>query len=105
MESRHIQIETTFEKYDDAKLMADKMRDASLIACGQISEATSIYDWEGKRCESKEFVLKMKTRSELYYDCEKFILKHHPYKTPQITKTTISGSEAFFNWIDTSTVK
>jgi periplasmic divalent cation tolerance protein len=100
-----IQIETTFDKYEDAKFMADRLRDASLIACGQISEATSIYDWEGKRCESKEFVLKMKTRSELYHDCEKFILKHHPYKTPQITMTKVNSNEAYFNWVDQSTAK
>ena len=83
--------------------MAQNMLNAKLIACGQITEIESIYTWENKLTQAKEFLLTMKTRTQLYDKCELFIKQNHPYKTPQIVATPIThGSAEYFNWIDES---
>jgi periplasmic divalent cation tolerance protein len=104
MERKYIQIQTTFEKRDEAVKLVEQILDARLVADGQISEIVSFYNWEGKRCESKEYLLTMKTRAELFSQCEAFIKKHHSYKVPQIIATKIKfGSQDYLDWIDENT--
>ena len=100
----YIQIQTTFESKADAEKIAAAMLDAGLVACGQISEIESRYNWDGKRCKGKEFLLKMKTRAALYGECEKFIKTKHPYKCPQIIAIEIAFiSNDYAAWIGENT--
>ena len=101
---KYIQIQTTFENKAEAEKLAGMMLDARLISCGQISEIESHYNWDGKRCKSKEFLLTMKTRATLYKECEKFIKADHPYECPQIVAIEIvSGSDSYLSWINENT--
>ena len=104
MKKKYIQIQTTFEKREDASRLAEIILDAKLVSCGQISEIDSIYNFEGKRFNNKEYLLMMKTKAELYDECEKFIKKHHPYKVPQIIAAEIKfGNSEYFDWINENT--
>ena len=104
MKNQYIKIETTFEKRETAEKTAGLLLDAKLIACGQISEIFSVYNFEGKRYGEKEYLLSLKTRAELYDVCEQFIKKHHPYKVPQIIAVKLEkGSRDYLDWIDEST--
>jgi len=98
-----IQIETTFANMSDAEEMAKLLLDKHLIACGQCYEIKSIYNWEGKRHNEKEVLLKIKTQAVLYHDVEKTIKRHHPYKLPQITVTPMDGSAEYIEWVKSST--
>jgi len=98
-----IQIETTFANMKDAEDMSNLLLNKHLIACGQCCEIKSIYEWEGKRENTAEVLLKVKTQAVLWHDCEKLIKRHHPYKLPQITVTKIDGSKEYLGWIDQST--
>ena len=101
---KHIQISTTFENRGQAVKMASDMLNAKLIACGGVSEIESVYTWEGKATKGKEFLLTMKTHTELYDKCEQFIKQNHPYKVPQILATPIThGSTDYLAWIDENT--
>ena len=100
-----IQIETTFATMEDAEQMANLLLDMHLIACGQCCEIKSIYNWEGKRHNEGEILLKIKTQAVLWHDCEKLIKKHHPYKLPQITVTGMDGSREYLDWIKSETTK
>jgi len=100
---KYISIETTFRNEDEAKKMTNLMLEKRLIACGQISEVVSIYTWDEKQCESKEWLLKLKTRKELFNVCETFIKENHSYKLPQIIFSEIGGSEEYLDWIKENT--
>ena len=101
MEKRYIQIETTFSNFKEAERLAGLIVDAGLAACGQLSEINSVYNFEGKRFNEREILLTLKTRAELFLECERFIKKHHPYKVPQIVATEIlAGSAEYLAWID-----
>ena len=100
----YIQIQTTFDKRDDARTMATGLLDARLVSCAQIGEITSLYNWDGKRHETPEFVLTMKTRAELYDKCEAHIKQSHRYECPQIIATPIiHGSKDYLEWIKAGT--
>ena len=106
MDNRYVQIQTTFSKREEAVKLAGLMLDAKLAADGQIGEIHSIYNFEGKRHGHPEYLLTLKTRTELYGECEKFIVKHHPYKVPQIVAAQLTyGSKAYFDWIAENTQK
>jgi len=99
-----IQIQTTFDNRDEAVAMANALLDAGLVSCGQISEVESVYNWEGKRCDTNEYLLTLKTRKGLYNECEKFIAARHSYKVPQIIALDIAtGSADYLKWIEDST--
>ena len=96
----YIQIQTTFESQDDAEKLAELMLDARLVSCGQISEIKSVYNFGSKRYNHKEYLLTMKTRADLFLECEAFIRKNHSYKVPQIIATKIEfGSRDYLYWI------
>ena len=102
--AKYIQIQTTFEDKAEAEKLAGAMLDASLVSCGQISEIESHYNWDGKRCKSKEFSLNMKTKASLYKECEKFIKANHSYDCPQIIATgIIYGSDSYLSWVNENT--
>ena len=103
-EGRCIQIQTTFPNREEAKELIDGMLKVSLIACGQMGDISSIYDFEGKRCEDNEILVTLKTREALYDECETFIKKHHSYKVPQVIALKITdGEKDYMKWIETST--
>jgi len=104
MGNKYIQIQTTFNKREEAVKFAELILDVQIVACGQISEIESFYNFEGKRCHDKEYRLSIKTRTALYNECEAFIKAHHPYKVPQIIAVQIiAGSLDYLDWIDENT--
>jgi periplasmic divalent cation tolerance protein len=100
----YIQIETTFDTKKEAVQLAGLILDAKLVADGQIGEINSVFNFENKRYDRKEFLLTMHTREELYCECEKFIKSKHSFKVPQIIATQlISGLKEYLDWIDDNT--
>lgn len=94
-------IETTFKKISEAKKMAKILLKNKLIACAQISTIESLYSWNGKTVNEKEFLLSVKTKIGFYNDVEKTIIKNHSYDLPQITMIKISdGSESYLDWLE-----
>ena len=103
MKENYIQIDTTFEKRDDAVKMAKLLLDAKLVADGQITEIHSTFNWEGNFYDKQEWSLSCKTKEKLYQECEKFIKDNHPYKVPQIiAKVLVCASKNYLDWIDES---
>jgi len=101
--TEYIQIETTFATENDAKEMIQVLLDKRLIACAQWCDIKSAYSWEGKQCEEKEVLLKVKTQAVLLKDCEKEIKQNHKYKLPQLTVTEYTGSKEYLKWVDENT--
>ena len=94
-------IETTFKKISEAKKMAKILLKNKLIACAQISTIESLYSWNGKAVNEKEFLLSLKTKIGFYGDIEKIIINNHSYDLPQIVMMPISnGSKLYFEWLE-----
>lgn len=84
--------------------IARHLVDVRLAACVNISPAVlSIYRWEGKVQEEKEFQLLIKTTRDLFPEVRKEILKAHSYKIPEIICLAIvDGSPEYLNWVGES---
>jgi periplasmic divalent cation tolerance protein len=63
----------------------------------------SIYRWEGKITDEKEFVLLIKSTRELFPEIKAEISKIHSYHTPEIIcLPIIDGSRNYLQWVSDS---
>ncbi|MFH1785693.1 MAG: divalent-cation tolerance protein CutA [Candidatus Micrarchaeota archaeon] len=97
-----IVVLTTYPK--NAQTIAKKIIKEKLARCINIIKIeSSHYEWKGKLCEGKEFLLVIKTANKNYKKLEKFIKKNHPYEMPEIIKLNVSGGlPAYLRWIESS---
>ena len=83
--------------------IAAALVDQNVAACVNIiSGIRSIYRWEGKREESEECLLLIKTRVDRYPALEEMVRTLHPYEIPEIIALPVeAGLAAYLGWIDT----
>lgn len=86
---------------EEALKIAYLLVEKRLSACvNLISPIRSIYHWEGKIWDEKEWLLLIKTQSSKFEELEKEIKSLHSYKVPEIVALSISeGSNSYLNWI------
>ena len=75
-----------------------------LAACANlVPKIESHYWWKGKVETTSEVLLIFKTLRKRLPALEKFILKNHPYETPEIVACPIqAGNPAYLEWISFS---
>jgi len=90
---------------DEALKIARALVGEKLAACANmISPLRSIYRWEGKICDEKEWLLLIKTRQSRFEDLAKRVKALHSYSVPEIIALPITeGSPAYLNWISENT--
>jgi periplasmic divalent cation tolerance protein len=100
-----ILVQTTVPDEEKGRELARLMVEARLAACAKLSASClSLYRWEGKVIEDREWVLTIVTRRSLYPALEEKIRAYHPYKVPEIIALPIlEGSADYLNWIGTET--
>jgi periplasmic divalent cation tolerance protein len=100
--SDYMIISTTTAKKSDALRLAKTLASHKLVACTQIiGPIISIYKWEGKLQQSKEWLCVTKAKKSDYLKMEKVIKSVHPYDLPEIIATPIiKGSSEYLNWLD-----
>lgn len=105
--SKYVMVYSTTPSQVVADKLAAGIVEKKLAACVQrIPGVTSTYWWEGKVETGQEHLLSMKTTRELYPKLEQFITLHHPYDTPEIVATDITGGlPKYLQWIDQSTLQ
>ncbi len=96
MTNELIVIKTTFAKKSQAKNLAKILLTQKLAACVQISKIESFYVWENKFTNSKEILVEIKTKANLYKKIEEIILKNHKYEIPQIL--AVKAHESFVKY-------
>lgn len=91
---------TTFSKKSDAEKLAKALVEKKLAACVNIIKIEkSIYRWKRRIAKEKEFLLVIKT-AQPYRKVEKFILKKHPYKLPEIVALPVAkGYVKYLSWL------
>jgi periplasmic divalent cation tolerance protein len=76
-----------------------------LAACvNLLSPIRSIYRWEGKTCDEKEWLLIIKTKKERFEDLEKKVKSLHSYSVPEIIGLPIvEGTSSYLQWLEEMT--
>jgi len=60
----------------------------------------SVYRWQGKICDDREFLLVIKTLEQEYEAVEATVRELHSYELPEILAFRVSRGEArFLDWI------
>jgi periplasmic divalent cation tolerance protein len=104
MAKTYCMILTTASSQEEANLLAGILVNNGLAACVQISAITSTYRWQGALHTEPEWLLRIKTRAELYSQVEKTLLENHTYEIPEIVCMPIAqGAAPYLAWIDDNT--
>ncbi len=90
---------------DEALKIANALVEDHLAACvNLVAPIRSVYRWEGKVWDEKEWLLVIKTQKHRFEALEKKVKSLHSYSVPEIISLPITeGSSAYFNWIKENT--
>jgi periplasmic divalent cation tolerance protein len=85
----------------ECKKIAKHLIEAKLAACVNITqEIESVYRWEGKIANDKEFLMLIKTTRELFGEIKHAVAQIHSYHTPEIIcLPIIDGSRNYLQWV------
>jgi len=88
----------------ECKKIARHLVETKLAACVNVSQPIeSIYRWEGKIADEREFLLIIKSTGELFPEIEAEIAKIHSYHTPEIICLPVAdGSRNYLQWVSDS---
>jgi periplasmic divalent cation tolerance protein len=104
--SEMILIMNTCPDKESADKIGKTLVEKKLAACVTIMPTEkSIYRWQGKVEEDKEYLLLIKTKEKLFKRVEIHIKANHPHKVPEIIGHKIDKAEQFYKtWIERSTI-
>jgi len=90
---------------EEALKIANALVEAHLAACvNLVAPIRSIYRWEGKIWDEKEWLLVIKTQKDRFEELEKKVKTLHSYSVPEIISLPITeGSSAYLKWIRENT--
>jgi len=92
---------------EEALKIAHSLVEERLAACvNLISPVRSIYRWEGKIWDEKEWILFIKTQKERFEELERKVKSLHSYSVPEIVGLPIvKGASSYLNWLEEMTQK
>lgn len=92
---------------EEALKIAHSLVEERLAACvNLVSPVRSIYRWEGKIWDEKEWILIIKTQKERVEELEKKVKSLHSYSVPEIIGLPIvEGSSSYLQWLLEETTK
>jgi len=105
MKSGSIVVLVTCGSEEEALKIANTLVEDHLAACvNLVSPIRSIYRWEGKIWDEKEWLLVIKTQKQRFGEVEKKVKSLHSYSVPEIISLPIiEGSTSYLNWIKENT--
>ena len=98
----YTQVQFAIDDPAQADAMIDSLLARRLVACGQrTGPVSSRYWWNDSIHHADEWLVLLKTRSELTATVVEAVVNDHPYDTPEVIATTIAeGSAPYLEWID-----
>jgi periplasmic divalent cation tolerance protein len=98
---------TTVGTEEEANQLAEELVARRHSACVNIVPVhRSVYRWQGKICDDREFLLLIKTREKEYEAVESTVRELHSYELPEILAFRVSrGETRFLDWITQSVDK
>ena len=102
-----IVVLTTCASEEEAVRIATALVEEGLAACTNIvSPVRSIYRWEGRICDEREWLLLIKTGRERFDALERKMKSLHSYSVPEIIcLPVLEGSLAYLEWVEEMTRK
>jgi len=99
--SQALVVQTTTSTKADAEKLAEIIIQNAQGACVQIvGPMTSFYQWEGAVQRDEEFLVSIKTTSQVVSSLAELIRQHHPYDVPEIIALPIvDGSREYLEWV------
>jgi periplasmic divalent cation tolerance protein len=99
--SEPIVVLVTCGSEEEALKIANALVEEHLAACvNLVAPIRSIYRWEGKIWDEKEWLLIVKTQTERFEELEKKVESLHSYSVPEIITLPIAeGSSSYLNWL------
>lgn len=90
---------------EEALKIANALVEDRLAACvNLVAPIRSVYRWEGKIWDEKEWLLIIKTQKHRFEELEKKVKSLHSYSVPEIISLSITeGSSAYLRWIRENT--
>lgn len=85
---------------EKAKELARQLLEKRLVACANVWPVGSIYRWEGKVAEEKEWILLVKTTEEKEAAVRQELEKIHPYTVPCIASWPAGINEKYRKWVE-----
>jgi periplasmic divalent cation tolerance protein len=103
--SESIVVLVTCGSEEEALKIANALVESRLAACvNLVAPIRSIYRWEGKIWDEKEWLLIIKTQKHRFEELERKVKSLHSYSVPEIISLPITeGSLAYLNWIRENT--
>jgi periplasmic divalent cation tolerance protein len=97
-------IMVTASSRRECRKIARRLIEEKLAACVNITQPIqSVYRWEGKIDQSKEFLMLIKTSRALFPQIKAEIDLVHSYHTPEIIcLPIIDGSPNYLQWVSDS---
>lgn len=94
-------IQSTIDKHDQAERIAQTLIEEKLCACIQIiGPLNSIYRWEGRISNEKEYLLNVKTDRVKVPACKARLMQLHTYDLPEVIVLHIDdANEAYAKWV------
>ncbi len=98
-------ILSTTDSEELARRIAAALVDAHAAACVNILPGmTSVYRWEGKTYDSREWLLLIKTQADRFEDVRSRIRSMHSYQLPEVIALPIAaGDQEYLRWIRSET--
>ena len=89
----------------EAASISKALVEEGLIACANIiPQIRSLYRWEGKIWDEREWLLTIKTKRDRFDDLEKHIKSLHSYSAPEIIALpVVEGSSSYLKWVEEMT--
>jgi len=86
---------------EEALKIANALVEEHLAACvNLVSPIRSIYRWEGKIWDEKEWLLIIKTQKQRFEVLEKKVKSLHSYSVPEVISLPIGeGSSPYLQWL------
>ena len=97
-------VMTTAGSEEQARAIAQALVERRLAACVTIiTQACSVYRWEGSVQEEHEKLLLIKSSERLFPLLRDAIRELHSYEVPEILALSIqSGDEPYLDWLSSS---
>lgn len=107
MPTEAIQVITTTADRKEADAIAEAVLKQRLAACVQIGgPIDSSYWWNSRIETSREFILTIKTRRDLFPRLEAAILALHSYEQPEILAVAaLEVTPGYLKWLEEQTAK
>ena len=83
----------------EARKISLHLLEKKLIACSNMLPINSMYRWNGKIADDKEFLVIAKTTEKKFGLMEKEVEKIHSYEVPCIIKIKCSENKKYRDWV------